>query len=53
MYNNVVSSLPAAAIPTAASLPFTGLNVLWLLLAAFTLLAAAGALYRMAPRKQG
>jgi hypothetical protein len=42
MYNN--PALPAAA----ASLPFTGLDVMWVLLAAFTLLAAAGALYRMA-----
>jgi hypothetical protein len=47
MYQNAA---PAAA--TAASLPFTGLNIVWVLLAAFTLLAASGALWRIFPRKE-
>ena len=56
MYNNVVGSLPASALPVVSSpaavaaLPFTGINVVWILLAAFTLMAAGGALYRMARR---
>jgi hypothetical protein len=48
MYQNVA---PAAA--SAAALPFTGLNIVWILLAAFTLLAASGALWRSFPRKEG
>jgi len=48
MYQNIA---PAAA--TAAALPFTGLNIIWVLLAAFTLLAASGALWRIVPRKEG
>lgn len=47
MYQNTA---PAAA--AAASLPFTGLNIVWVLLAAFTLLAASGALWRIVPRKE-
>ncbi|HEY3683706.1 MAG TPA: hypothetical protein VGL93_11730 [Streptosporangiaceae bacterium] len=35
---------------TAASLPFTGFNVLWFALAAFTLIAAGLALLRMLPK---
>jgi hypothetical protein len=48
MYQNV-----APAVASAAALPFTGLNVIWVLLAAFTLLAASGALWRIVPRKEG
>jgi hypothetical protein len=36
----------------AGTLPFTGLGLIWFALAAFTLLMAAGALWRMAPRRQ-
>lgn len=35
---------------TAASLPFTGFNVLWYALAAFTLIAAGLALLRLLPK---
>lgn len=34
------------------ALPFTGLNVLWLEISAFALLMAAGALWRIVPRRQ-
>lgn len=37
---------------TAASLPFTGLPVLYVVLAAFALLALGLALWRMAPRRE-
>jgi hypothetical protein len=37
----------------AAALPFTGLNVIWLLLAAFALISAGSALLRIVPRRQG
>lgn len=47
MYQKVGS---AAALGTAGSLPFTGVNVIWLLLAAFALIAAGAALLRIAPR---
>ena len=42
MYQNIA---PAAA--SAAALPFTGLNIIWVLL------AASGALWRIVPRKEG
>lgn len=47
MYNSLAA--PAA---TAAALPMTGVNTVWLFLAAFTLLAAGGALRRIVPRKE-
>ena len=34
------------------ALPFTGLNVTWIVVAAFALLMAAGALWRIAPRSE-
>jgi hypothetical protein len=48
MYQNVAPATAAAA----ASLPFTGLNIVWVLLAAFTLLAVSGALWRIFTRKE-
>jgi hypothetical protein len=48
MYQNI-----APAVASAAALPFTGLNIIWVLLAAVTLLAASGALWRIVPRKEG
>lgn len=42
----------ASGIASAAALPFTGFNLVWLLLAAFTLLMAAGAIWRIVPRSQ-
>jgi hypothetical protein len=34
------------------TLPFTGLNVVWIVVAGFTLLMAAAALWRTIPRRQ-
>jgi hypothetical protein len=50
MYQNVA---PATAAAASSALPFTGLNIIWVLLAAFTLLAASGALWRIFPKKEG
>jgi hypothetical protein len=36
----------------AGTLPFTGLNVLWLAIGGFALLMASGALWRVVPRRQ-
>lgn len=58
MYQNGVLGATATAgtAGTAAStvgiLPFTGLNLVWFVIAAFALLMAAGALWRVAPRRQ-
>lgn len=35
----------------AAALPFTGLNIVWVVIAGFALLMAAGAVWRIAPRR--
>jgi hypothetical protein len=43
------AALPFAA---AASLPFTGFGVVWLLLAAVAMLALAGALRRLSPKRE-
>ena len=37
---------------TLGTLPFTGLDVVWVAAAAFALLMAAGALWRIVPRTQ-
>lgn len=51
MYSDrVLASSAAGALGT---LPFTGLNLMWVAVAAFTLLMAAGALWRIAPRREG
>jgi len=50
MYTNVA---PASVAAAGSALPFTGLNIIWVLLAAFTLLAVGGALLRLFPRKAG
>ncbi|MBA2389637.1 MAG: hypothetical protein H0V67_05210 [Geodermatophilaceae bacterium] len=50
MYNN-----PVAALGTAGGvgfLPYTGLELSWLLLAAFALVAAGLAVMRIVPRSQ-
>ncbi len=49
MYNN---GLFAGGAGTVAMLPFTGLNLTWAVVAGFALLMAAGALWRIAPRRQ-
>ncbi len=40
------------AVTAAGILPFTGLNLAWYVIAAFALLMAAGALWRVVPRRQ-
>ena len=35
----------------SAALPFTGLNIMWLLLSAFALAMAAGAVLRTVPKR--
>jgi len=49
MYHTSVA-VPAAA--AAGALPFTGLNLAWIIIVAFALLMAAGALWRLVPRHQ-
>lgn len=52
MYNSpAVASAGAAG--TAGTLAMTGLNVVWLLLAAFALLGAGMAIMRLVPRREG
>lgn len=36
----------------AGTLPFTGLNLAWFVVAGFALLMAAGAVWRIVPRRQ-
>jgi hypothetical protein len=42
----------SAAAATHGTLPFTGLGLVWFAIGAFALVMAAGALWRMAPRRQ-
>ena len=44
--------LTAGGVATLGTLPFTGLNLVWIVLAAFTLLMAAGAIWRIVPRTE-
>ena len=46
MYQNTG---PIGAAATAAALPFTGLEVVWVAIAAFTLISAGVALVRILP----
>jgi hypothetical protein len=46
-------SYAAASTGTLAGLAATGLNVVWLVLAAFALLGAGLALLRVVPRREG
>lgn len=50
MYDKAAIS---AGTATAATLPVTGFDVVWFVLAGFALLMAGGALLRVIPRKQG
>lgn len=50
MYDKGITTLGAAA--GAGALPFTGLNVIWLLLAAFALVAAGLAILRVVPKTE-
>jgi LPXTG-motif cell wall-anchored protein len=50
MYQHALGAItPAAAV--GATLPVTGFNPLWYLMAGFTLIASGFAISRMAPRK--
>jgi hypothetical protein len=51
MYGNSLFATGAGAV--AATLPFTGLSLVWSIVAAFALLMAGGALWRIAPGTQG
>lgn len=42
----------AGTSATLGALPFTGLNVIWLAIGSFALVMAAGALWRIVPRRQ-
>lgn len=44
--------MSAGGVAGVAALPFTGLNLVWFALAAFTLLMTAGALWRIVPRSE-
>jgi 4-hydroxybenzoate polyprenyltransferase len=50
MYNTAGT---AGAAATVGGLAATGLNVMWLLLAAFALLGAGMAIMRLVPRREG
>ncbi|HWG98851.1 MAG TPA: LPXTG cell wall anchor domain-containing protein [Pilimelia sp.] len=50
MYNGVATG---SAAGTAAALPLTGVNSVWLALAAFTLISAGVALKRLFPAREG
>lgn len=50
MYNQGLTA--AGGVAGVATLPFTGLNLVWVALAAFTLLMAAGAIWRIVPRTE-
>ena len=50
MYGNGFFAGGVGAV--AGTLPFTGLNLAWSIVAAFALLMAAGAVWRVAPRRQ-
>lgn len=63
MYNNgilgggigaggVLAGGAAVASGDLGALPFTGLSLIWFVVAAFALLMAAGALWRIVPRRQ-
>jgi hypothetical protein len=49
MYHKAVV---AGSAGTAGALPFTGLNVMWIAVAGFALLMAAGAIWRIVPRSE-
>ncbi|WP_170977837.1 hypothetical protein [Blastococcus sp. CCUG 61487] len=51
MYDNPSASLAAGG--TGGVLAYTGFGSLWLVLAAFAMIAAGTALMRIVPRKQG
>ncbi|HVT21071.1 MAG TPA: hypothetical protein VHE57_06770 [Mycobacteriales bacterium] len=50
MYNH--GGVLGTGAATGATLPFTGLNTMWLVLAAFALLAVGTAILRLVPRRE-
>lgn len=52
MYSNP-AALAGSGVVAETGLAMTGLNVMWLLLAAFALVAAGGAFLRLVPRREG
>lgn len=50
MYHNGIFAGGAGA--ALGTLPFTGLNLTWVVIAAFALMMAAAAVWRMVPRTQ-
>jgi hypothetical protein len=53
MYNSPAAASAAGTAGTVGGLAMTGLNVVWLLLAAFALLGAGMAVMRLVPRREG
>jgi hypothetical protein len=51
MYNH--GGAVAGGGAAIGTLPFTGLNLIWLVLAAFALISAGTAIMRVAPRREG
>jgi hypothetical protein len=55
MYHNAlpyVGSAGAAGTTAAAGLPFTGGEPIWMVLAGVAMLALAGAIHRLVPKRQ-
>jgi hypothetical protein len=46
------SALPVAAGSAAASLPFTGFEPVWMILAGVAIIAVAGAVRRLVPKRE-
>lgn len=52
MYSNP-AAVAGSGVVAGTGLAMTGLNVMWLLLAAFALVAAGAAFLRLVPRREG
>ena len=52
MYSNS-AAVAGSGVVAGSGLAMTGLNVMWLLLAAFALVAVGGAFLRLVPRREG
>jgi len=53
VYQNVGGAFAVAGGGAAAGLANTGMNVVWLVLAAFALISAGSALMRISPKREG
>jgi LPXTG-motif cell wall-anchored protein len=53
MYTNATLAGAGGAGAALGALPATGLDLIWFVIAAFALLMAAGALWRIVPRREG